>query len=209
MNKRNSSTDGKRVSYAICDANEQHELFGADRQVEESLAKRYRVEPAESGPDLTGKAKAKASSHSQSLAELPRPENVTVETLSWYPPILKLSWHLYELEPKDTRSLDFYSLAAAGDLATPAMAKSAISSPGNDDRLINEVDLDILLGSAQASGQANPERLAGSKGKLAQESTERRFGVAEQVIEELQKRRAILSQSLSCFQVTYNIINSR
>lgn len=206
MDERNSSTTGERLSYAICDANEQRELFGADRQVEESLAKQYRIELAERVGGLSSSGTPEASPQNRQLAELPRPENITVETLSWYPPILKLSWHLYELEREDALRLDFYS--TIGDLVKAEQQAGSENNktqpPGNDDRLINEVDLEILLGD-----RAKPEELAGSLQDFSQEPEPRRFGLATRVIEELRRRRALLSQSLSCFQVTYNVINSR
>lgn len=143
--------------------------------MEQLLAKHYSVELG--GADLPS-----GSSRAPHLAELPRPDNVSVETISWYPPVLKLSWSLHELGEEEIRKLSFYYNESG----------SRTDKEGNNDGLTNEViDLDLALGASSQLSEASQSEAPAS------------------LIEEFRKRRALLRRSLSCFQVTYNIINSR
>lgn len=122
------------------------------------------------------------AAHARELPELPKPSNVTVLIISWYPPILKLSWNLNELDESYSTKLDFYGRFKL----TKSTNKSAAGG---------EFDLDLALDQQHES-----EAASGSNGADDQ---------LKEALESLRRRRSLLRKSLTCFQVTYNVINSR
>lgn len=127
------------------------------------------------------------------LLELPRPSNVTVLIISWYPPVLKLSWSLNELDKSDSIKLDFY-----GQLRTNGSVASG------------EFDLDLALGKQNDS---EPPSSLPPRGSDQAQDVDRLEELADEelrrTLEGLKRRRLLLKKSLTCFQVTYNAINSR
>lgn len=166
------------------------------------LARYYRLEstpgslaaaldgPQESPPKQAGDTE---------MPRLPRPSNVTVLIISWYPPTLKLSWNLNELEEAQARKLDFYQTAKGTGGATVAGAASN-DSDGRPSRADpGELDLELAI----ERGEPDDYDPAGQLGVVGSPQA------PESPLEELRRRRLLVRKSLSCFQVTYNIVNSR
>lgn len=119
------------------------------------------------------------------LAELPRPKNVTVLIISYYPPILKLSWNLdEELESNYSKLLDLNLLQ---ELDTQ--------------QSLNESSKQIIESSSQAS----------EVGRVlsANESIVNREDEELLILQDLKRRQELIGESLTCFQVTYKIIDSK
>jgi len=161
------------------------------------LARHYRVESSSNNKRASkGPIKVKGSEDGRSgdemLLELPRPVNVTVLIISWYPPILKLSWNLNELSEADTNKLNFFeNLANSGESPAETLDNETQGQASE------QFDLELAIGSSE--NEFN-DRLGGQNLTTSAE---------EKVMEELRARRCLVRKSLTCFQVIYNIINSR
>lgn len=102
-------------------------------------------------------------SDDRSLRPLPRPENLTVLIISWYPPILKLSWQLKDVSASSSLKLDFF-------------------------------------------GQSSSQNVEGSN---VEASEDKILSEERDALVRMSERQQLLAGALSCFQVTYNVVNSR
>lgn len=148
-----------------------------------------RTAAAQTTSDTSDKRQNQSKQHQPqpqpALAELPEPTNVSVLIISWYPPALKLSWQLNELDAElDANRLDFYDLSEG-------------AQSGSD--VINSFDLDLAIGNSQ--NETRPSLAADPNGDVDDGDSV--------LLAELRQRRELLNKALSCFQVTYNIINSQ
>lgn len=123
--------------------------------------------------------------------ELPRPSNVTVLIISWYPPILKLSWNLSELDETDADKLDYYEKLAQNE------SKSSLEM---------EEQFDLELALSLNPSNSSESHLEGGRGQKIKKPPDL---VGGDLLVELRNRRLLIRKSLSCFQITYNIVNSR
>lgn len=155
-------------------------------------------------------------------AALPRPENVTVLINSWYPPILNLSWNLNDLDSSAVGKLDFY-----GSMRKQAVGGSQLTASSNANSSANEFDLNLALWKAsRVSEQSEHEERTrdgdrnnmtanggGSNDSTVAISYAAELGEHQQeegeLLKRLEQRKLLLKKALTCFQITYNIINSR
>jgi hypothetical protein len=209
-------------------------------------------------PQLDGSRSpaAAATATKKRLPPLPRPSNLSVLIISWYPPILKLSWNLDEFEletgvggvPQEgwQPSSDEGARRRQDSDETGASRHGA----GDNDKNENSPSYDNLhrarqRPSLETNGSAAPASLprstdsddnqtaaagtsnglgAGFDLELALEQVDREAAAAAGVgagepneassalaarLRELKLRRLLVEKSLTCFQVTYNVVNSR
>lgn len=196
------------------------QLLSRYYRVESSLAvKRPTTKTIDQGIDQGGsnldKVRAVEERKSDGKLELPRPSNVSVLIISWYPPILKLSWNLNELSEGDISRLNFY------ENKPDTTSSASSSSPEYQDKdLLSEFDLELAIDNASEerrtiSNSSDPERR--QNGTSETEGVDQRNDVDDvsaldtdiELARELKRRRFLVRKSLTCFQITYNIINSR
>lgn len=219
-------------------------------KIRQLLSRYYRVESSlirkppqitSDGTNQIADSNSNEARGSSAKLELPRPSNVSVLIISWYPPILKLSWNLNELSEGDTSRLNFYennsetsSNERHGASFPPSTSSSSSSSSSSasssasptfysyhqDKDLLSEFDLELAIDNAAAIATATATATTST-----QNSPERRQNVTEgaddnledvstvdadiELARELRRRRFLVRKSLTCFQITYNIINSR
>lgn len=201
------------------------------------------------------------------LPQLPRPSNLSVLIISWYPPILKLSWNLDEFEangggrggggagsgpherPEPTRDQAKQrrrqdninnnrsnesnlhrdrggALETNGTPTTTATATTTTTSlPRSNDNDDNQAPafgtsnelgagglggpgFDLELALEQADAEAASEAAA-SRGPDDGLRHQHEPGSLAGRLRELKLRRFLVEKSLTCFQVTYNVVNSR
>lgn len=131
-------------------------------------------------------ASSSPSPSSSTLKEpLPRPENLTVLIISWYPPILKLSWQLRDLAQTISTRLDFFS---------PQQQRG------------NTTQTPPPPPTTTTTADAGPDKKRTSTVGAASEEDERTESAA---LAKLSERQQLLAEALSCFQVTYNVVSSR
>jgi len=158
----------------------------------------------------------------QQKEQLPAPENVTVLIHSWYPPILNLSWSLNELDLRLVNKLDFYHNFTNlehqnSEPETNGMGAASSSKIGLRDGQTLASD-HLAAGSSHqldpnlALWRASSEAPSGGH-NLHEMDTGQVGGHLDaeerQLLERLEQRRLLLKKALTCFQITYNIINSR
>lgn len=118
--------------------------------------------------------------------DLPRPTNVTVLIISWYPPILKLAWKLnLDDDERLNSKLSLYLGANYSRISQSSEARDAATNVSDDDD--DEVD--------DATAEAN--------------NLNRTTSEEIPVLRELKAKQQLVEKSLTCFQVIYNIVNSR
>lgn len=167
------------------------------------------------------------------LPQLPRPTNVTVLIVSWYPPILNLSWTLNELNERQVSRLDFYrpqNTTSSSSTPTSGASLTQENSAVSDEATLQEYDLSAALeGSSIARGDASGGVLGQNQHNINHQvgyknasdslgvqekgggssSSDSKLDERQSIIRELKRQRFLVRKSLTCFQVTYNIVNSR
>lgn len=158
------------------------------------------------------------------LPRLPRPTNLTVLIISWYPPVLKLSWNLNVLDelPKEQK-LEFYrsqsalmeSLTNSPSLSpsSSVVMSSNSSEPTTTKKPENnqlqqqskfEFDLNSALESIDEAQRSDNLHYDQDYNSSAQPET-----AFVRHLHLLKARQSLALEALTCFQVTYNIVNSR
>lgn len=142
-----------------------------------------------------------------SRPELPRPRDLTVQILSWYPPILAVNWSLNELKGAgEFGKLNYYEI---NNFTTKSGNKI------DSDKLVGDFDLDQAIEDYhQHHNEGNSMVASSSVEQLAVQAQQTgaptmssdNFG---EFLKELKIRRFLIRKSLSCFQVIYNVVNSR
>lgn len=215
------------------------ELGSEAAKIRQLLSRYYRIGSslARKSPQITDErtneldgsssssSRVSGSKDTSGKLELPRPSNVSVLIISWYPPILKLSWNLNELSEGDTNRLNFYEnnseTTSSEQHGAPSSASSTFfsSHQDKDKDLLSEFDLELAIDNAAAETEtARMETKTSSHSERRKNVTE---GVDDnledvstldadiELARELRRRRFLVRKSLTCFQITYNIINSR
>lgn len=207
-----------------------------DKEQEEllnSLGEHYNLSGA-TRQDAGGKEQWQQTGNDKKLAglpHLPRPSNLTVLIISWYPPILKLSWELDE-GPNDnsaqspitaSRRYDFYQGSSGASHGSAGNPGSALGDGDGDGDTVGDSSTSEPHDKSNRSNEANhsdnhqaQERfdlelaLATSASKHQLNDDENEDEVAfQRHLQEIRIRRKLLEKSLTCFQVTYNNVNSR
>ena len=188
-------------------------LSEANAEIAKQLARFYKLDASTGSPptrsggglsaqnwnNISSQPKPNGAEFQQQLQnkiELPRPTNLSVLIISWYPPILKLSWNLEELDTADENKLDFYNGTTATTTETTATSMSALfrTAPATN----------------SVANSSSGEQTSRFDWDLALESREDgSSGGDSETIDALATRRNLLKKSLTCFQVTYNIVESR
>lgn len=168
---------------------------GLEQKEEEEENKKFRMEGMNNQRGIIEKQ------DDGRLSELPRPTNVTVLIISWYPPILKLSWTLNELSVNEANKLDFYEKVSAINSNSQSANNQSDASPSSDD-----FDLDLALAPDPDASSSSSSAVVAS---LPSPPSSPMVDKEKSVISELRKRRLLIRKSLTCFQVTYNVIDSR
>lgn len=200
------------------------ESFGPrNAELAKTLARHYNLQSNTGGSRRPIKeGQPEGNNSSAKLRDLPRPVNLSVLIISWYPPILKLSWNLNELNEAEARKLNFYQNSAnlseaavngPAGLNRDANSRTRLnaSSAQDDKFLASQFDLELAI-----EGQPQPVPSAGSGGSKAPDNDQEGLEFnpmndedQERLVAEIRARRRLIEESLTCFQVTYNIINSR
>lgn len=218
------------------------------------LSKYYQLN---SLPESSSKAQNISSGNNNNnndigLVELPKPSNVKVLIISWYPPVLKLTWNLNLLDGVDISRLNFYDVLeneANNTKSSQQIPYSSIPSSQSNrstdelsSKQILDFDLDLAIGDESKAQNANnqvaknPKESVYFKGSLFDNNSNNNNKEEDDeevssddyinsdgdikidlpvnannnsILDELKRRRILIEKSLTCFQVTYNIINSR
>lgn len=151
----------------------------------------------------TSKELTTTTKHKNSLPQLPRPSNLSVLIISWYPPVLKLSWNLNEPDfGLNLTKLNFHR-----------GRNSSTSEPG-EEPATSKFDLELALAELSASSQTKTATSSQdqSQDNGANENDVDENDDAKQLVSQLRElklRRSLIEKSLTCFQVTYNVVSSR
>lgn len=203
-----------------------------------SLARHYKLQES-SGKQVASNASTASTGETAEggLRDLPRPVNISVLIISWYPPILKLSWNLNELSDVDARKLNFYenslNQTQTSGANSPYDSKSnsnnnnnksselsqqnATSAQGNK-FLAGQFDLELAIEGQQHlpastvavnSNLVKAELESSLEGDSFEFLNSMNYEDQDKLVADLRARRRLIEESLTCFQVTYNIINSR
>lgn len=167
---------------------------GLERSSKTSEQEASKCDKSKGGDDCDNKL-----SSDDTKSELPRPTDVTVQIIHWYPPVLGLNWSLNELTSSgELKRMNFYNKISLAKNDDDFEKKKSNNNSNKASDIIKEFDLDsssteLDMQSIIRLSKVNPNNI----------DEENSF------LNELKLRRFLVQKSLTCFQVIYNVVNSR